>query len=463
MPWLGWLSILIWCLGLAIWPHPACAVSGESCQAFELNGNIRTLLFVLDAERADPFSRRPDFDALSQTTLRLTAQGRPCPALSYEIHWVDTVTWSSSSSLGGPFNSSTLFGDASRYRAFEGKWRVEDGEHLTSEVFFDRFNLKAELGWGDVTAGRQAITFGKAYFWNPLDVFFPFDASQFDREYKPGFDALRLDLPFGLLSGANLVVSPGPRLGTRQVDQVSNDPWDVNWFGSAILGRLFANHRGWDVAVQGGKVFGGWQVGAATVGDLGPLQVRGELAWFWALESDPLPPPLSGDLMEDNLVVVVGAGHRFDNSLTLDLEYLYNGAGDPDHLTAALIRTQFGASLQMGTHLLGLLLRYEFLPILVGQVATISSLSDGSIQLQPILTASLSDEMELLAGLGIHIGEGLQRGAGSCRRFAANSALFLTPSLWNGNTTSDAPRWKNATWFSQALPGCTGGGVCSPP
>ena len=66
-----------------------------------------------------------------------------------------------------------------------------------------------ELGWGDLTAGRQAITFGKAYFWNPLDVFFPFDSSQIDREYKPGVDALRIDVPLGAFSGLNLVGAAG--------------------------------------------------------------------------------------------------------------------------------------------------------------------------------------------------------------------------------------------------------------
>jgi hypothetical protein len=39
-------------------------------------------------------------------------------------------------------------------------------------------------------------------------------------------------------------------------------------------------------------------------------------------------------------------------------------------------------------------------------MATICSLSDGSVQLQPILTASLSDEMELLVGLTLNFGAG---------------------------------------------------------
>ena len=105
--------------------------------------------------------------------------------------------------------------------------------------------------------------------------------------------------------------------------------------------------------MQGGKVFGGYQVGAGVVGDVGPVQIRGEAARFLAATSDPLPSPLKGDLVEDATLLVVGLGHRFENSLSLDFEYFYNGAGDPGRLDAALVRTQYGSSLQMSRNLAG--------------------------------------------------------------------------------------------------------------
>ena len=68
---------------------------------------------------------------------------------------------------------------------------------------------RCALPRADVTVGRQAITFGKAYFWNPLDEFLPFDARQIDRDYKAGVDAVRVDIPTSPFSGVNVVVAPG--------------------------------------------------------------------------------------------------------------------------------------------------------------------------------------------------------------------------------------------------------------
>ncbi len=389
--------------------HPWGAVSsqafmGDTEGVLGLDGSIRTLFFLLDQDGTYPFSRKNEVDALSQTILRLTALGRPTDSLAYEVHWVQVVTAGSQRISGGQ-DFSVFTRNVPRYRVFDAGWNVLEKENALSSVFWDRFNVKWAPEWGDITLGRQAITFGKAYFWNPLDVFFPFDAGQFDREYKPGVDALRVDIPLGLFSGINLVGSAGPRLGIGEGASGDNAPEDASWYGSALLGRVFSNVKEWDVAFQGGKIFGGWQVGAGAVGDMGPVQMRGEMAGFWAVQSEDLPFPLEGKLMEDQFTAVLGAGRRFENSFSLDFEYLFNGGGDPDHLNEALVRTQFGSSLQMGRHFLGWLARYEFKPIVTGQCAVIHSLSDGSAQVQPILFISLSDEMDLLVGSTLTFGE----------------------------------------------------------
>ena len=69
--------------------------------------------------------------------------------------------------------------------------------------------------------------------------------------------------------------------------------------------------------------------------------------------------------MEDSFLGVFGLGHRFENSLSLDFEYFYNGAGDPGHLDAALVRSQFGSSLQLSRHLIGLVGSYELTPLTI--------------------------------------------------------------------------------------------------
>lgn len=401
----GLALFLLLTLASGLGCREALALVGDSEKSFGLNGSIRTLFFLLDQDGTYPFSAQNTVDALSQSILRLTLAGKPTQSLAYEIHWVQTLTASSVALSGGSpltFGSSSV-SPATRYRVLGGSWNVIEDDQVLATSLFDRVNAKLSLSWGDVTLGRQAITFGKTYFWNPLDVFFPFDSTQFDRDYKPGVDALRVDVPLGRFSGINLVGSAGPEIPLKP-DGARNDPKDASWYGSAVLGRAFTHIAGWDVSLQGGKVYGGYHMGAGVVGDVGPIQVRCEGAQFLPMRATPLPPPLEGDLFWSHFLGVLGLGHRFENGLTLDFEYFYNGAGDPNDLNAALVRTQFGSSLQMSRHLAGMVAQYEFTPLVTGRLAAISSLSDGSTQLQPIVTVSLSDEMDLLIGLMLNFG-----------------------------------------------------------
>ena len=55
----------------------------------------------------------------------------------------------------------------------------------------DRINMQFNVANGDLTVGRQAITFGAARAINPTDVFLPFDVTALNTEYRIGIDAIR--------------------------------------------------------------------------------------------------------------------------------------------------------------------------------------------------------------------------------------------------------------------------------
>jgi hypothetical protein len=181
---------------------------------------------------------------------------------------------------------------------------------------------------------------------------------------------------------------------------------DASWTGSAVLGRAFGTVRGWDVALQGGKVFGGYHVGAGAVGEIGPLETRVELARQIADADLPLIPGLpTGDrLVEDGTTAVVGVGHRFESTLTLEAEWFANGLGDTAHLDAALVRFGRGATLGLSDHLVGLVAAYDILPVLVGQLGGLVAPADPSVQVLPRLTWSAADEVEVLAGAIVNFG-----------------------------------------------------------
>jgi hypothetical protein len=397
------LAVALICAALVGNTDPAWALMGDTESAFGLDGRLSTTNAVVDNYNFEPFFGDDATDQFSQNLLRFIAKGRPSSWINYEIHGIQSLTFSSAQTG----TESPIFGQSTvdrRYRALDATWDFNEAGKTRASLFFDRLNLQLALPTGDVTVGRQAITFGKAYFWNPLDIFLPFDPRQFDRDYKAGVDALRVDIPLAAFTGINLIGVAG-----RELDSsgkfTDRGTLNASWYGSAVLGRIFTTLSGWDLAVQGGKIYAGYQLGGGLVGEIGVLEARAEASYFWSQTSDPLPFPLRGALVEDNFTGVIGFGHRFVSTLTVEIEYLYNGAGDSDDLNASLLRFGTGSTLQLSEHLIGLLVSYEFLPIITGQVITLYSFDSPSSQIQPILTWSVSENTELLLGASINFGE----------------------------------------------------------
>ncbi len=384
-------EVLAGAAGLALLSSssPAHALWEDEQGALYLGGSFRTTAAVIRYYDSPLFGRSANgtannrADGLSYSALRLTADGSPADWFSYELHAVQDVSMATAPGASGGFGFSDVA--PSRYRLLRGSDTWLDEGDVDATLQLDRVNLTYRLDLFDVTVGRQAITFGKAHFWTPLDVFLPFDSRQFDREYKRGVDALRADIPLGDMSGLNLVGAFGRRDDARIYDRT--------WYGSALMARAYTNVADWDVATQGGKIYGGYQAGGALAGVIGPIEVRAEAAYFFESEEPGEPVPVG-----DHATAVLGIGRLFDCSLNLQAEYLYNGAGDDDDLFSAFQRVLAGRALQMSEHVAGALVGYDLLPILNGSIAAIVSLSDGSGVVQPGLSYSVADESDVLVG-----------------------------------------------------------------
>lgn len=369
-------------LALSIWltASGAWALTGDTDGNFGLDGSVRALLLGAGT-KATP-------EGMSQGNLRWIAQGSPQSWLSYEVHAVGDFSLKT-----GAF-SRFYVGERGRLRNRSADTRYVwlDNAGPTSDVhaygYIDRANIKLKFESLDITLGRQAITFGTAYFWNPLDVFGPFTATQFDRDFKNGVDALRIDAPIGEFSGLSAV------------GVVGRGNYEQRWLRSTLLVRGYTTVAGWDATIQGGKVFGGYQLGAGVVGDIEGLEIRSEASWYSPVEADSLP---------EHLTAVFGAGYRFENTLYLSAEYLYNGAV----LTEPLQDNEMGVSAHMSQgrllhgsgHLVGAILQYELMPILQSSAAALFSLSDSSYLIQPGLTLSISDESDVVVGAIIPQGD----------------------------------------------------------
>jgi hypothetical protein len=295
--------------------------------------------------------------------------------------------------------------DSLQYRMLDMTWNAVHENTLSSYFSIDRANMKFRLHNADITIGRQAISFGSAWFWNPLDVFYPFDAQAIDRDYKSGADAIKLDIPIGTLSGVNFVTVFGSKLRPKLNRGFESEGLDFDRYGSAVLLRYFNTWDGWDIAMQGGKIYGGYQIGGGIVGEIHKVQIRAEAASFFAENSDPMPLPFTGKIYEDNYQFVVGFGRMYNNSLDIEMEYLFNGATDTADLDASSVRMQYQANRHLSKQLLGANIGYQFSPLVHGQLVSIMSLSDSSFQIEPFITYSVGNNSDFILGCVLNFGD----------------------------------------------------------
>ncbi|HPI92668.1 MAG TPA: hypothetical protein PLT09_12910 [Deltaproteobacteria bacterium] len=415
----------------------------EDRRSLDLGGSLRTYTAGIRTPDQDLLSGKDDeYGGLSQTLLRLTAGGSLGASGSYEAHIVggmDFSTGTSSRQLSGAGISTT---GITRYRVTNPAWNWVDDHDV--RVFFtaDRLNVKHTFSSVDLTLGRQAVNFSQAYFWNPLDVFVPFDPSAFDRDYKAGVDALRMDINLGSFSSLTVVGAPGRKLdigyGSEGAEVRAEGFGDDLWYASALMARYRTTLSDWDISLQSGKVYGGYQAGAGCSGEAGPLGLRGEAAYFSARGESTAVIPDAGypgglrpvDLVEDHFSLVLGADHRFDSSLYLNIEYFFNGAADDGDLAKGVLRTAIGETLSLSEHLAGIQVSYEFHPLMTGQASWIFSLSDASSLISPTMIFSVADEADFIAGAMVSYGEGPEKqGAGESAVIEPKSEFGTYPDV----------------------------------
>jgi hypothetical protein len=425
---------------LGLGTRPAAALLGDTLGSFGLEGSLRSV--VLGAANYDEPALFGDHDTdlFTQTLARFVVAGRPSAVWGYELHLLQTLSSSSAvaatSTGGAGLPGGAAAGDL-RYRALDLTWEQDDEGDWQRALGLDRAAVSLALGPLDLTVGRQAVTFGKTFFWSPMDVFAPFDPRQLDRDYKPGIDALRTDLALGDLSGLVLVAAAGRSLDTANEPTESGFA-ELSWYGSALFARAFTTLGGWDLAVQGGKVYGGWHAGFGVVGEVAGVDIRGEVVQFLAEDSPALAPGLLPDSerqVEDATSVVVGVGRRFESSLDLHAEYFLNGGGDGDALEASFLRVSGGTLLSASRHLLGVSASYEMTPLVTATLGWIVSLEDGSGQVLPSLVWSLSDDAELVVGLFVAHGKRPESGAFGVPRLRSEfgtypSYLYVEPKIY---------------------------------
>jgi len=264
--------------------------------------------------------------------------------------------------------------------------------------FLDNAYIKLSFKQFDLTVGKQQISLGTGYVWNPIDVFNIKDI--LDPTYEqPGHNAIRLDIPLGSRYTVTTLYSP-----------------EESWKDSAKLLQLKGRISHFDFTLNAAEKT--WRfhdykqfdfesmnfleiperrklLGGSTAGEILGLGVWAEYAYNWM------------DVSKDFYELVVGSDYTFDFQTYLMIEYYRNTMGKADYTQydlndwMRLLATEQKAIAQDQIYLF---IQHPATDLLSVGFSTIYALSDNSFALVPTLNYSFSDNVEIFAYLNLNFG-----------------------------------------------------------
>jgi len=265
--------------------------------------------------------------------------------------------------------------------------------------FLDNAYIKIAFKHFDLTVGKQQISLGTGYVWNPMDVFNVKD--YLDPTYEqPGHNAIRLDVALGSSYTATALFSP-----------------DDTWRNSAKLLQLKGRISHFDyslMAIEKVWLFHDYTqfdyeninflelperrqlLGASTAGELLGLGVWAEYAYNWMEDT------------KDFYELVVGSDYTFDFQTYVMVEYYRNTLGKTDYEDYNLndwMRMLAFEQKAISRDQVYVFIQHPATDLLNIGLSSIYSISDNSLALVPTLNYSFSDNVEIFAYLNFNFGK----------------------------------------------------------
>lgn len=341
-------------------------------KALELGGYLQSLTGIHDAGYEVPGSE--EVSGFNAEVLRLKWMLRLGDNALVEVHdRIQTQVSSSPSAYGGSvagFGVSVVPG-----RSLDLSSDIVREDRVRAWHDVDRLSLTLYTGMGDVTVGRQGISWGISNLFPVADLWAQYSPFELDTEEKPGVDALRiLSYP---TSGLEL-------------DMVVADKGSADHLSAGIRASLDLSWA--DLHLAGGKF---WNEFLGMAGISAPIGV-------WKLRAEGVLPY---DLDEDDakLPRVTLGVDLLGGETMLSGEYHFNGIGvdDSDRYGEALEdrRMARGESYYLGRHYLGVVGSWTPGNDRLSLTASgMVNLQDGSNILTPILTYDFGQETRVSVG-----------------------------------------------------------------
>lgn len=270
---------------------------------------------------------------------------------------------------------------------------------FNNRQFLDNASIKIAFKYFDLTAGKQQISLGTGYAWNPTDVFNIKDL--LDPTYEqPGHNAIRLDIPLDNRSTLTTLYSP-----------------DEDWRSSARMVQIKRNLGRFDlslIAIEKTWRFHDYTqfdpdslyfleqpetrqlLGGSTVGELFGLGVWAEYAYNWM------------ETTENFYELLVGTDYTFDFQTYVMIELYRNTLGKSDYQEYTIndwMRLMAMEQKSIVRDQVFLFIQHPVTDFIQLGMSNIYSISDNSLAFVPTLSYSFSENVEIFAYLNLNLGK----------------------------------------------------------
>ena len=297
---------------------------------------------------------------------------------------------------------------------------LEDYDGHTLYHRLDRLALTARYSRSVVRLGRQAVTWGNGFLFNPMDLCNPFAPTDIEREYKMGDDMAHAQISFGESGDAQLLYVPrrDPSTGTVEESQDS------------VAGKVHFSQGTTEFDIMAAHHFQDHVAGAGISGYLGDTAWR--LDATWTVLDDQSDE-------SDYLSMVANVDYSWvwwNRNFYGFVEAFYNGLGNDDYAasladTDIVERRNRGELFTLGRWYLGGNIRMEVHPLVNAFLTVINNMEDPSGIVQPRLTWDITQDLQLTCGGNIFYGgKGTEYGGFT---LSAPAVLIETPDstyLW---------------------------------
>ncbi|MBN1352759.1 hypothetical protein JXJ21_25445 [candidate division KSB1 bacterium] len=294
--------------------------------------------------------------------------------------------------------------------------------------FLDNAYLKLTFKYADVTIGKQQLSLGTGYAWNPTDVFN--QKELIDPTYEqPGHNAFRLDVPLG--RGFRITSIYAPSEKWEDSDVLVKVKGRFSHFDFSVMGiqkywkysdtRVFnLNHNNF-LQLKTKRQIGG----ADLVGELFGLGVWLEYAYndvktndatmsTYFLELEKLTSLISSvrlssmEIPDTYYELVAGMDYTFDFQSYIMFEFYRNTSAKTDHKTYSLndwMQYLLAEKKAIARDQLYAYVQHPVTDFINIGSSAIYSISDGSLALVPMITYNIFENVDLSLFVNYYLGD----------------------------------------------------------